>query len=196
VPHDHECGVRRRQRYRRQPGAGMARSLTSGAAPVSPADLSTRVATLLLPSAVMTAAGTSGYGDELAGYGDLSQLGAVVVKSLAAFAWAATIRLGWSHPGSICSIPWGWRAPACVRGASSTSPHCARGARVLSGRSGAATSQSSPTRLGPCAERRSSRSRSTRAVPTSTTVRASSPTPPRRPPRSSPRASRRGYPCG
>jgi len=35
----------------------------------------------------MTAAGTSGYGDELAGYGDLRTLGAVVVKSLAAFAW-------------------------------------------------------------------------------------------------------------
>ena len=35
----------------------------------------------------MTAAGTSGYGDELAGYGDLRALGAVVVKSLAAFAW-------------------------------------------------------------------------------------------------------------
>jgi dihydroorotate dehydrogenase (NAD+) catalytic subunit len=36
----------------------------------------------------MTAAGTSGYGDELAGYGDLRQLGAVVTKSLASFAWA------------------------------------------------------------------------------------------------------------
>jgi dihydroorotate dehydrogenase (NAD+) catalytic subunit len=35
----------------------------------------------------MTAAGTSGYGDELAGYGDLHALGAVVVKSLAVFAW-------------------------------------------------------------------------------------------------------------
>jgi dihydroorotate dehydrogenase (NAD+) catalytic subunit len=35
----------------------------------------------------MTAAGTSGYSDELAGYGDLAQLGAVVVKSMAAFAW-------------------------------------------------------------------------------------------------------------
>ncbi len=54
---------------------------------MSPVDLSTRVASVSLPSAVMTAAGTSGYGDELAGYGDLSQLGAVVVKSLAAFAW-------------------------------------------------------------------------------------------------------------
>jgi dihydroorotate dehydrogenase (NAD+) catalytic subunit len=40
-----------------------------------------------LRSPVLTAAGTSGYGDELAGYGDLAELGAVVVKSLAAFAW-------------------------------------------------------------------------------------------------------------
>jgi dihydroorotate dehydrogenase (NAD+) catalytic subunit len=50
-------------------------------------DLTTRVAEVALPSPVMTAAGTSGYGDELAGYGDLAQLGAVVVKSLASFAW-------------------------------------------------------------------------------------------------------------
>ncbi|MCU1363364.1 MAG: Dihydroorotate dehydrogenase [Acidimicrobiaceae bacterium] len=35
----------------------------------------------------MTASGTAGYGDELAAYGDLSDLGAVVTKSLAAFAW-------------------------------------------------------------------------------------------------------------
>jgi dihydroorotate dehydrogenase (NAD+) catalytic subunit len=35
----------------------------------------------------MTASGTSGYGDELAAYGDLRELGAVVTKSLAAFAW-------------------------------------------------------------------------------------------------------------
>ena len=50
--------------------------------------LATRVGTLELPSFVLTAAGTAGYGDELAGYGDLSDLGAVVTKSLAAFEWA------------------------------------------------------------------------------------------------------------
>jgi dihydroorotate dehydrogenase (NAD+) catalytic subunit len=50
-------------------------------------DLSTRVGGVELRSAILTAAGTSGYGDELAGYGDLNQLGAVVVKSLAVFAW-------------------------------------------------------------------------------------------------------------
>lgn len=50
-------------------------------------DLSTRVGEVALESPVMTASGTAGYGDELAGYGDLAALGAVVVKSLAAFAW-------------------------------------------------------------------------------------------------------------
>ncbi len=37
---------------------------------------------------VLTAAGTSGLGAELGEYGDLAELGGVVVKSLAAFAWA------------------------------------------------------------------------------------------------------------
>lgn len=50
-------------------------------------DLSTNVGTVALTSPILTAAGTSGYGDELAGYGDLAQLGAVVVKSLASYAW-------------------------------------------------------------------------------------------------------------
>ena len=50
-------------------------------------DLRTRVGDVELASPVMTAAGTSGYGDELSGYGDLAALGAVVTKSLAAFAW-------------------------------------------------------------------------------------------------------------
>lgn len=50
-------------------------------------DLTTSVGGVVLTSPIMTAAGTSGYGDELAGYGDLAALGAVVTKSLAAFAW-------------------------------------------------------------------------------------------------------------
>jgi len=50
-------------------------------------DLTTRVGDVVLRAPVLTAAGTSGYGDELAGYGDLAELGAVVTKSLAAFAW-------------------------------------------------------------------------------------------------------------
>ncbi len=51
-------------------------------------NLATRVGSVELPSFVLTAAGTAGYGDELAGYGDLAALGAVVTKSLAAFEWA------------------------------------------------------------------------------------------------------------
>lgn len=50
-------------------------------------DLSTRVGDVALRSFVMTASGTAGHGDELSGYGDLSELGAVVTKSLAAFEW-------------------------------------------------------------------------------------------------------------
>lgn len=50
-------------------------------------ELSTSVGSVILNSPILTAAGTSGYGDELAGYGELSELGAVVVKSLAAFSW-------------------------------------------------------------------------------------------------------------
>ena len=47
-----------------------------------------RVGSIELKNPVMTASGTAGYGTELAGYLDLSSLGAVVVKSLAAFEWA------------------------------------------------------------------------------------------------------------
>jgi dihydroorotate dehydrogenase (NAD+) catalytic subunit len=49
--------------------------------------LKTHVGGLALRSAVMTASGTSGHGAELAAYGALDELGAVVVKSLAAHPW-------------------------------------------------------------------------------------------------------------
>jgi dihydroorotate dehydrogenase (NAD+) catalytic subunit len=45
------------------------------------------IGSVRLANPVMTASGTAGYGTELAGYVDLSALGAVVVKSLAAFEW-------------------------------------------------------------------------------------------------------------
>ena len=47
-----------------------------------------RVGSLTLPAPLMTASGTAGHGAELAPYFDLSELGAFVVKSLAAFEWA------------------------------------------------------------------------------------------------------------
>jgi dihydroorotate dehydrogenase (NAD+) catalytic subunit len=48
---------------------------------------STRVGGVTLRTPVMNAAGTAGFGDELAAYVDMSQLGAFVVKSLASYAW-------------------------------------------------------------------------------------------------------------
>jgi dihydroorotate dehydrogenase (NAD+) catalytic subunit len=50
-------------------------------------DLSTAVGPVELPNPIMTAAGASGHGAELAEYGDLSALGAVVVKSLSVQPW-------------------------------------------------------------------------------------------------------------
>ncbi|HEY3844649.1 MAG TPA: dihydroorotate dehydrogenase [Acidimicrobiales bacterium] len=49
--------------------------------------LATDVGSVRLPNPVMTASGTAGHGIELADYGDLSALGAVVVKSLSVRAW-------------------------------------------------------------------------------------------------------------
>ncbi len=50
-------------------------------------DLSTTVGSVALPSPIMTAAGTAGFGAELGAYVDLDRLGAVVVKSLAPYPW-------------------------------------------------------------------------------------------------------------
>jgi dihydroorotate dehydrogenase (NAD+) catalytic subunit len=50
-------------------------------------DLGTRVGSLELPNPVMTASGTAGHGAEFQSFFDLADLGAHVVKSLAAFAW-------------------------------------------------------------------------------------------------------------
>ncbi len=54
---------------------------------MSEISLATSVGSVPLRSPILTAAGTAGFGVELAGYGDLSRLGALVTKSLAAFAW-------------------------------------------------------------------------------------------------------------
>lgn len=57
---------------------------------IAPRDVDSRVrvGSIELRSPIMTASGTAGYGDELAPYLDLSALGAVVTKSIAAFEWA------------------------------------------------------------------------------------------------------------
>jgi dihydroorotate dehydrogenase (NAD+) catalytic subunit len=51
-------------------------------------DTRVRVGSVELRSPIMTASGTAGYGDELSAYLDLSSLGAVVTKSIAAYEWA------------------------------------------------------------------------------------------------------------
>ncbi|MCU1389169.1 MAG: pyrD [Ilumatobacteraceae bacterium] len=51
-------------------------------------DTTVRIGSVTLPNPVMTASGTAGHGVELSPYGDLGALGAFVVKSLAAYAWA------------------------------------------------------------------------------------------------------------
>jgi dihydroorotate dehydrogenase (NAD+) catalytic subunit len=61
-----------------------------GAAPPisrTPVDMATCVGSVALPNPVMTASGTSGHGAELDAYFPLRDLGAVVVKSLAAEPW-------------------------------------------------------------------------------------------------------------
>lgn len=49
--------------------------------------METVIGSVTLPGPVMTASGTAGYGDELAPFMDLSELGAVVTKSLAPYEW-------------------------------------------------------------------------------------------------------------
>jgi len=51
-------------------------------------DTRVRVGSVELRNPVMTASGTAGYGNEFAPYFDLSSIGAVVTKSIAAFEWA------------------------------------------------------------------------------------------------------------
>lgn len=65
----------------------MRRVRTSRPADHRPVDLSVEIGSLALPAPTMTASGTAGHGDELGRYLDLSRIGAVVVKSLAAEPW-------------------------------------------------------------------------------------------------------------
>ncbi len=69
-------------------------------------DLTTTVGSVELANPIMTAAGTAGHGAELGAYCDLSTLGAVVVKSLAPFAWAGNppLRVHATTGGMINSV--------------------------------------------------------------------------------------------
>lgn len=69
-------------------------------------DLATTVGSVRLPNPVMTASGTAGHGAELRPYVDLASLGAVVVKSLSAGAWAGNpaLRVHETAAGMINSV--------------------------------------------------------------------------------------------
>ena len=57
------------------------------AKPSTVPDMSTTVGSVQLGSPILTASGTAGHGAELSAFVDLAHIGAVVVKSIAAFEW-------------------------------------------------------------------------------------------------------------
>ncbi|MCZ7628364.1 MAG: carbamoyl-phosphate synthase large subunit [Microthrixaceae bacterium] len=79
--HDHSAG------HRLWGGALRRRSVGSPTSGTSAFDPTTRVGSVVLSNAVMTASGTSGHGTELGRHMDLSSLGAVVVKSMMVEPW-------------------------------------------------------------------------------------------------------------
>ncbi len=103
----------------------------------SPADrrvprLATRVGPVALPNPIMTASGTSGHGTELADYGALRDLGAVVVKSLSVDSWPGNPapRVHEVGPGMLNSV--GLQGPGLAAWSRHDLPALARsGARVV-----------------------------------------------------------------
>lgn len=95
-------------------------------------DLTTTVGSVALANPIMTAAGTAGHGAELGAYCDLASLGAVVVKSLAPFAWAGNpaVRVHATTGGMINSV--GLQGPGVEAWLASELPALlASGARVV-----------------------------------------------------------------
>ena len=90
------------------------------------------IGSVQLPAPVMTASGTAGHGAELAPYMDLSELGAVVVKSLAAFEWAGNPAPR-VHPAGVGMInAVGLQGPGVARWLTDELPALvATGARVV-----------------------------------------------------------------
>jgi dihydroorotate dehydrogenase (NAD+) catalytic subunit len=96
------------------------------------ASLATNLGALVLPSPIMTASGTSGHGTELAAYGDLAALGAVVVKSVSADPWPGNPapRVHEVGAGMLNSV--GLQGPGLVAWATEDLPAlAAAGARVV-----------------------------------------------------------------
>lgn len=69
-------------------------------------NLAAQVGSVTLPNPVMTASGTAGLSTELGAYLDLGALGAVVTKSLAAFAWPGNppVRVTQTSAGMVNSV--------------------------------------------------------------------------------------------
>lgn len=98
----------------------------------APVDLGVDVAGLRLPNPVVAASGTFGHGDEVARLCDPSGLGAVTVKSLAAFAWPGNPapRLRTAAAGMVNSV--GLQGPGVQRWVEADLPRLrALGARVI-----------------------------------------------------------------
>ena len=95
-------------------------------------ELAVRVGSVELPNPVMTASGTAGVGDEFESYAPLRSLGAMVVKSLAAFEWAGNPppRLHPTAAGMINAV--GLQGPGVERWLQDSLPELlATGARVV-----------------------------------------------------------------
>ncbi len=95
-------------------------------------ELETAIGSVRLPNPVMTASGTVGHGAELARYLDYSELGAVVVKSLASYEWPGNPppRVHPVSAGMINSV--GLQGPGLLRWLDDELPELAEsGARVV-----------------------------------------------------------------
>ena len=94
--------------------------------------LATQVGTVHLPNPIMTASGTSGHGTELSDYGDLSALGAVVVKSLSVAPWPGNPAPRVHEVGTGMLISVGLQGPGLEAWAANDLPALgAAGARVV-----------------------------------------------------------------
>jgi dihydroorotate dehydrogenase (NAD+) catalytic subunit len=94
--------------------------------------MTVRVGPVVLPDPILTASGTAGHGDELAGFIDLAGLGAVVVKSLSAEPWPGNPapRLHPTAAGMLNSV--GLQGPGVVAWRRDELPRLeARNARVV-----------------------------------------------------------------
>jgi dihydroorotate dehydrogenase (NAD+) catalytic subunit len=95
-------------------------------------ELATVVGSVHLPNPIMTASGTAGHGVELGDYGDLSVLGAVVVKSVSIRPWAGNPAPRVHEVGSGMLNSVGLQGPGLAAWLADDLPALAeRGARVV-----------------------------------------------------------------